>query len=357
MTIKSKYSSKKLSKRFLLFFIIIGIIIVFGLMTGLKYYNWIYNDNVNSEITNNAFIYIPNNATYSEVIDLLKFEKLLSNVNSFEWVAKIKGYDNTVKGGRYKILPDMSNNQIINMLRAGLQAPVSLTFNNIRTKEQLASKISNKIDVDSVELVQKLNDDSYLAQYGVSSETAPILFLPNTYQFFWNTNADGFIERMYSEYQKFWNSERTESAKELSLTLLEVSILASIVDEETTKEDEKPMVAGLYLNRLKKGIRLQADPTLKFAMGDFTVKRIVNKDKQIESPYNTYKYAGLPPGPIRIPSIKGIEAVLNPTKHNYLYMCAKEDFSGYHNFAKTLKQHNVNAAKYRRELNKKRIWR
>jgi UPF0755 protein len=183
------------------------------------------------------------------------------------------------------------------------------------------------------------------------------MFIPNTYEFYWTTPAKKFIDRMNREYKSFWNENRLKKAKATDMTPIEVSTLASIVDEETVKADEKPVVAGLYINRLNKGIRLQADPTIKFAINDFTVKRILNKDLKADSPYNTYIYAGLPPGPIRIPSIQGIDAVLNHKDHKYLYMCAKEDFSGYHNFAKTLKQHNQNAERYRRALHKNRIWR
>ena len=204
-------------------------------------------------------------------------------------------------------------------------------------------------------LLNLLKDKAYVSQLGFKETTLPSLFLPNTYQMYWNTDAKGFVSRMKREYTNFWTDERVQKANEKGLTPVEVSVLASIVDEETQKADEKPLVAGLYLNRLKRGMRLQADPTLKYALGDFSIKRLLNDDMEINSPYNTYKYAGLPPGPIRIPSIVGLNAVLDAASHKYLYMCAKEDFSGYHNFAKTLSQHNQNAAKYRRELNKRGI--
>ncbi|MBN2166201.1 MAG: endolytic transglycosylase MltG [Marinilabiliaceae bacterium] len=352
---KSRTAKRKLPNRFLIFFISIGIIAIISLFTGHKYFNWIYGKNIQSG--NETIIFIPNEATFDEVFDLLKREKILINYNSFKWVASLKEYEKSIKGGRYKLHNGMSNNKLINMLRAGLQSPVMVTFNNIRTKNDLAGIISKKIDIDSAQLVSLLSDNNYLKQFNINSETALTIFIPNSYQFYWNTTTDGFIKRMFNEYQKFWNNKRKNMAENINLSPIEVSILASIVDEETIKTDEKPMVAGLYLNRLKKGIRLQADPTIKFALGNFNVNRVINKDKSIDSPYNTYKYAGLPPGPIRIPSIQGIEAVLNPVKHNYLFMCAKEDFSGYHNFARTLQQHNQNAAKYQKELNKRRIWR
>lgn len=354
MNIK-RHSKIRISGKRMVLFSIIGVILLFLLLSGSKYYSWIYGKNIYNSESAETIIYIPNQSTLAEVCDLISREGILVNKNSFLWVARIKG--GTVRGGRYQLVNGMSNNTVINMLRSGLQSPVQVTFNNIRTIEDLAGVISQKIEADSVELVQLLKDEDFLKQYNTDSAKVLSLFIPNTYEFYWNTDAEGFFKRMYTEYLKFWNNDRRDKAEEINLTPLEVSTLASIVDEETIKSDEKPMVAGLYLNRLKKGIRLQADPTIKFAIDNFNVSRVINKDKEVDSPYNTYKYAGLPPGPIRIPSISGIEAVLNPVKHNYLYMCAKEDFSGYHNFAKTLEQHNLNAAKYRRELNKRRIWR
>ena len=200
----------------------------------------------------------------------------------------------------------MSNNQLINLLRSGRQTPVKVTFNNIRTKQQLAGQIAARIEADSTKFISYLNDDAFLNQFDLNTETALVLFIPNTYELWWTSSSESFMKRMHNEYTKFWNQKRLDKAKTIGLTPVEVSILASIVDEETIKTDEKPVVAGLYLNRLKKGIPLQADPTVKYALGDFTIQRILKKDLEINSPYNTYKNRGLPPGPIRIPSVAGI---------------------------------------------------
>jgi UPF0755 protein len=215
--------------------------------------------------------------------------------------------------------------------------------------------MGQKLLLDSAEVIQRLTDKTYLAQYGLTPETAVCLFIPNTYEVYWTMNAEQFVARMKKEHTRFWNEERRAKARAQGLTPEEVVTLASIVDEETNKNDEKPMVAGLYLNRLKRGMLLQADPTVKYAHGKFDLRRILLVHLTIDSPYNTYKYAGLPPGPIRIPSMAAIESVLNPAKHNYLYMCAKEDFSGYHNFASTLSQHNANARRYQQALNQRGI--
>jgi len=251
----------------------------------------------------------------------------------------------------------MNNNDLINKLRSGHQDPVKVIFNSVRTREDLAGKISDQIEADSVELIEVFYNDSLIISYGLKQETVTCIFLPNTYEFWWNSSAKTFMNKMHKEYKRFWNDKRLRKAEKLNLTKEDVITLASIVDEETLYNNEMPKVAGLYINRLRKRMHLQADPTLKFAVGDFSIKRVLNVHKQIDSPYNTYKRYGLPPGPISIPSISAIDAVLNFEEHNYLYMCAKPDFSGYHNFAKTLSQHNVNARNYQRALNKERIWR
>ena len=249
----------------------------------------------------------------------------------------------------------MSINDLANMLRSGNQEAVKLIFNHIRTKEQLVQKISKQLELDANDLLNLLNDSVFLAKYNLNTQTVISIFIPNTYEFWWNTSATGFFERMYSEYEKFWNKERVSKAKEIGLSPLQVIILASIVEEENYRTDEQARIAGVYMNRLKKGMLLQADPTIKFVLGDFSIKRLLYKDLEIDSPYNTYMYTGLPPGPIRIPERSAINAVLNYEKHNFLYMCAKEDFSGYHNFAVSARQHAINAKKYQHALNKLKI--
>lgn len=322
------------------------------------FYKKIYKPNIKLDSgQDHTFIYIPTNADFNTVLQILSDEKLLADRASFEWLAEIKNYKNNIKPGRYRIKKNMNNNQLINHLKAGLQEPVKFTFNNIRTKKQLIDRVSLKLEASEEDLKKILNDNEYLNQnYGLNSYTIMTLFIPNTYEFYWNTSAEEFLKRMAQEYKKFWTDERKAKAKALNLSQSEVSILASIVQaEQQLRKDERPIIAGLYLNRLRKGMRLESDPTLIFAHGDFSIKRVYNVHKEIDSPYNTYKYAGLPPGPILIPEINSIDAVLNAQKHNYIFMCAKEDFSGYHNFAQTLDEHNINAARYIKELNRRGI--
>jgi len=330
------------------------LIILVGTIWGIRIYQKVYKPNIKAPTSK---LYIPTGANYKDVIEIIKKDSLLINIDSFKWLAEKKNYPNHVYAGRYILDSTMSNNDLINKLRAGFQDPVKVIFNSIRTREKLAGIIAEQIEADSLKLVKLFYNDSVIENYGFSRETFTCIFLPNTYEFWWNTSAKKFVDRMYKEYTRFWNDERLRRATNLKLTPEEVITLASIVDEETYYNGEMPRVAGVYINRLRKRMHLQADPTLKFALGDFSIKRVLNVHKQIDSPYNTYKSYGLPPGPISIPSVAAINAVLNYEHHNYLYFCAKPDFSGYHNFAKTLSQHNVNAREYQRALNKERIWR
>ena len=247
----------------------------------------------------------------------------------------------------YILTDGMTNQKLINMLRMGYQTPVKVVFNNIRTVEQLAGRISEQIEADSLAIITAINDNP-----DVDATT----FIPNTYEFYWNVDAVDFVEKMVTEHKRFWNETRLKKANALKLTPHQVSVLASIIDKETTKTSEMPRIAGVYLNRLRQHWPLQADPTLVFALGDYNIRRVLDVHKNIDSPYNTYKYAGLPPGPICIPSIAAIDAVLNAEKHKYFYFCAKDDLSGYHVFAKTITEHNKNAEKYRRALNKNKIY-
>jgi len=342
-------------KKFILIILFGGII--FAGFKAFQLYNGIKEPNVNLESNQPAYIYIPTGSDYKDVINILYSNNLIINRASFEWVAEKKTYTTNIKPGKYKITNGMSNNSLINLLRSGKQESVRLVFNKIRTKELFASVISRQIEMDSISLVNKLNDIEYLKKYSKNLETAMSLFIPNTYEFYWNTDVDGFMERMLNEYERFWNKSRKKKAANLNMTCEEIITLASIVEEETIKNDEKRRLAGVYINRLNKRMRLQADPTVKFAIGDFNFKRVLNKHLEFDSPYNTYRHAGLPPGPICIPSIASIDAVLDSENHKYYYFCAKDDFSGYHAFAKTLKQHNQNAAKYRSALNRNRIYR
>jgi UPF0755 protein len=302
-------------------------------------------------------IHIPDGSSYEQAMDSVKARLQIKNIKVLYWVAEKKKYPSLVKPGRYIVDKDMSYTGLINLLRSGRQAPVNLTFNNIRTLNELAGRIGKQINADSSEIIDFLSEPRNYIKDGFTRENVISVFIPNTYKFFWNTTADGFYSRMLREYRKFWNDERIAKANELKLTPVEIAILASIIDDEVAKPDEKPRIAGVYLNRLKRGIPLQACPTIKFALNDFTITRVLKKHLLIDSPYNTYKHRGFPPGPIGCPTIEGIDAVLNAEEHDYLYFAAKADFSGYHNFSRTLAEHNRYAAIYQRELNKRRIFR
>ncbi|MDR2384853.1 MAG: endolytic transglycosylase MltG [Tannerella sp.] len=277
------------------------------------------------------------------------------NIRFFKLLAEIRKYPKNMKPGRYAVKPEMNANTLLNHLRRGQQTPVKLTFNNVRLVSDLAKRLSEQLMVSGEELLLLTSDEAYCNSLGFNTATIKAMFIPNTYEIYWNIPAKKLMERMKQEYDSFWTKERRGKAEKIGLTAVEVSILASIVEEETALTDEYSVIAGLYVNRLRKGMPLQADPAVKYAVGDFTLRRILNVHLQTDSPYNTYMYEGLPPGPIRISSPESIDAVLNHARHNYLYMCAKEDFSGRHNFATTVREHNINADKYRAELNRRGI--
>lgn len=298
----------------------------------------------------------PDDNTYTVSNQLMSVANIESMaLTAFEPLMKYYKYDTRMKPGNYTIRPGDSMRDICLRLLSGNQTPVKLVVPSVRTLHRLAGAVGKQLMTDSASIAALLSDEQLIDSLGYTVETFPTLFIPNTYEVYWTMTPEQFIERMTKEHKHYWNANRLAKAKAQGLTPEEVSTLASIVDEETNKNDEKPIVAGLYLNRLHRGILLQADPTVKFAHGKFELRRILLDHLTIDSPYNTYKYSGLPPGPIRIPSIAAIEAVLSPAKHNYIYMCAKEDFSGYHNFATTLSQHNSNARRYQQALNQRGI--
>jgi len=301
-------------------------------------------------------IYLPTGSDFRALTDTLERADLLRSRESFIITSRLKSFGKTVKPGSYVIEPGMSNNSLVNMLRSGRQAPVNVTFNNIRTLEELAGKTGGQIEADSASLAEFFHDESNYSADGFTRGTLIAVFIPDTYELYWSVDPRGFYRRMLKEYRDYWNDDRTAKAESLGLTPPEVSVLASIVDEEASREDEKSRIAGVYLNRLRLGMPLQADPTVKFAVNDFTLRRILNRHLEVDSPYNTYKYAGLPPGPIRCPSRSGLDAVLNAEKHEYLFFVARYDGSGYHHFSRTLAEHNRYAAAYRRELNRRRIY-
>ncbi|RUT78222.1 endolytic transglycosylase MltG [Ancylomarina longa] len=338
--------------------IIVLVLMLILIITGailFHLYTRVYSQNINLGGKQTDYLYIPSGSTQVDVLNTLQKNTYLENRNSLDWVMTKKNYSKNVKAGRYQLKNGMNNNELVNLLRSGIQSPVHLTFNNTRTLEDFSGKISRQIEADSIQILNLLRNKAEIGKYGFLPETIIAMFIPNTYQVYWNTSANEFVDRMYKEYIKFWNVDRLKRAEAIGLSPVQISTLASIVDEETIKNDEKARVAGVYLNRLKRKIKLDADPTLKFALGDFSIKRILNKDKKIDSPYNTYKYRGLPPGPIRQASISGINAVLHYEKHRYFYFCAKPDFSGYHNFASSLREHNNNSRKYWKALNHRGI--
>ena len=353
---KEKKSKKKNNKRTsITVLIVLGILLIFALAFGYWLYRSVMSPNVQTADGKDVELYIPTGSDYEQVKAILQEANLIVNEKSFNWLANKKELPSNIHPGHYIINNGMSNNQLVNMLRGGLQSPVKVTFNNIRNVDMLAGRIATQIEADSASISNLLHNQEYINQLGFNNYTIPALFLPDTYEFYWNTDAEGFVVRMFQEYNKFWNEERKQQAQSKGLTPIQVSTLASIVNKETNMSDEMPRVAGVYINRLKNNWLLQADPTLVFAWNDFTIKRVLDRHKEIESPYNTYKYLGLPPGPICIPSIAAVKAVLNAEDHHYFYFCAKEDFSGYHNFAKTLAEHNRNAARYQQALNQRGI--
>lgn len=294
--------------------------------------------------------FIPKNATFPQLMDSLGKYDVLKNQTTFKIASKVMLYRN-VRTGKYVMDKGMSNFDLLMMLRKGQHYPVKFTFNNVRTKEQLMNKLSKYYFLfEWQDLYQLLNDQPFLGKYQLTPETVMAIFIPNTYEFYYDITAVEFFEKMFHYYQEFWNEERMGEAEAIGFTPLEVVTLASIVEEENFREKEKAIIAGLYINRLRADMPLQADPTIKFAVGDFSIKRVLNEHLTVESPYNTYKYKGLPPGPIRIPTPSTVDSVLHYTHHNYMYMCAKEDFSGTHNFTNNYQEHLRNAAKYRAAL-------
>lgn len=351
-----KNKDKKVVKTRRIVFGTLSILIILSVIVFIRIYKAILYPNVLIPNGDKVSLYISSEDDFEKVKEKLYSENIIVNQKRFEWLAKKLDYPKYIKSGHYVIYDGMNNNRLLNMLRSGNQTPINITFNNIRTIEQLAGRIAEQIDTDSISIINAIKENPTLKEMGFDNESYAALFIPNTYELYWNIEAGELIERIIMEYNRFWNEERRNKAESIRLSPVEVSILASIVDKETVKTSEMPRIAGVYLNRFNRNWLLQADPTLIFAIGDFEIKRVLDVHKEIESPYNTYKYIGLPPGPICIPSIAAIDAVLNAENHKYFYFCAKDDLSGYHVFAKNMTQHNINAEKYRRALNKKKIW-
>ncbi len=339
---------KKKSNRKLWIGIVVGVLLL-GILGHFMLYQILFAPN-GKQLSEP--IHITKNTDYQGVVKQITELGAVKNINTFHIVARLLKYDQYPKKGKYYFEEGESNLDMVRKLRRGQHYPVKFTFNNVRTKEQLIEKIGDKFLFDVQDFAQLLQDQDFLQNYGCDTLTVLTLFLPDTYEFFYDLEAEEFFDRIYSLYSEFWTPSRKERAAELNLTPQEVSILASIVEEENHREKEKGLIAGLYINRLQKGMKLQADPTVKFALGDFSIKRILHRDLEVESPYNTYLHFGLPPGPLRIPEKSTLDSVLYHQPHQYLFMCAKDDLSGYHNFARTDREHQNNAARYHRALNR-----
>ena len=342
-------------KKILLATVLIGLVIA----AFFSYYVYSAMFVENSAFNNDeACIYIPSNSTYDEVRNDL--EPLLKDINKFDALAVRKKYTSNIKAGKYCIQKGMTNNDIINSIRSK-NVPVKLSFNNQNSIPELAGRVAIQIEADSISLVQAFQDSLFLRKNGFSETTLLGMYLPNSYEFFWNSSADKFRDRMLKEYHSFWNENRLAKAKAMQMSPNEIITLASIVHEETKQKSEQARVAGVYVNRLKNKWPLQADPTLKFAAYQLeeyqntVIKRVLNVHKEINSPYNTYKNPGLPPGPIAMADISAINAVLNYEEHNYFFFAADAEKPGFHKFAKTLSQHNQNARAYQRYLSQQGI--
>lgn len=303
------------------------------------------------------YVYIDRDDTADSVCHKLQQAGRPHTLAGFRWLAAYRRYPQAIRTGRYAVRPGDDAYHVFSRLYRGYQEPMNLTVGSVRTLDRLARNVGSQLMIDSAEIATLLADTAFVHRLGYTPATLPALFIPNTYEVYWNMSAQEFVARMQREYRRYWNPQRLAKAESMHMTPLEVSTLASIVEEETANDAEKPVVAGLYINRLHARMPLQADPTVKFALRQAGVRRITNADLTVDSPYNTYLHTGLPPGPIRIPSVVGLEAVLNYTRHNYLYMCAKEDFSGTHNFAANYRDHLRNARKYWNALNQRKIYR
>jgi len=337
-------------KKYIIAFVAV-IIIALGL-TGLFYYLKYFGANVTDK---QEYLYIHTGATYQDVYKTIRDEGIVKDSTTFNWAAQNMKYTSRVKPGKYHLVSGMSNRRLINMLASGTQEPVTLNFHNLRLKEEFAGFVSKKIEPDSTSIIRLLDSADFVKQYGFTTDNVYAMFIPNTYQLYWNNTPEKFFKRMYANYEKFWTPERKQKADALGLSPIQVSILASITDAEALHDDEMPTIAGLYLNRLKKGMKLESDPTVIFAKQDFTIKRVLNKYLSYNSPYNTYLHTGLPPGPIMMPSVNALNSVLNYQKTDFIYMCAKADFSGYHAFATTVTEHLINARKFQQALNERNI--
>ena len=300
---------------------------------------------------------IPHGMDFKALKNTLQQHGYVSNLASFSRVARLVHYDRKMIPGAYQLETNMSTWKAIQVLKTGAQKPVKIVLHHVRTKEELAAKITQNIEINAADFKKLLDDSAFVSQYGFNLDNVMTMFIPNTYEVYWTITPEALFSRMHKEYQRFWNTSRRSQAKYLKLTPIDIAILASIVQSETNKAEEASLIAGVYINRLRKKIALQSCPTLLYILGDPSARRVLHKYKALDSPYNTYKYQGLPPGPISLPTIAMIDAVLNSTSSDYLYFSAKEDFSGYHHFTRSYKEHLCNARRYQKVLNQARVYR
>ena len=322
---------------------VISVLLIYGFIL----ISLIFSSNTKFE-EKELYVHVPTGANYTDVKKIL--EPYIKNFDNFELVASKRGYPENVKSGRFLLKNGMNNIDLVRAMRSNV--PVKLAFNNQERLENFAGRVGSEIEADSTSLLKAIKDSTFMAQNGFNEDNVFAMFIPNTYEIYWNTSAEKFRDKMIKEYHKFWTAERIEKAKKQGLTPVQATILASIVHKESVKKDERPRIAGVYLNRLRLDMPLQADPTVIYALKlrdnnfDQVIKRVFYNDLVMRSPYNTYVNTGLPPGPIAMPDITALDAVLNPEKNDYIYFCASVDRFGYHEFAATLAEHNVNAKKY-----------
>jgi UPF0755 protein len=340
---------KKAKRRLWIFFIVLVLIAGAGVYI-------LENHNIRIPANKEKdYLYIPTGADFSTVLNILDRKQLIRDRNSFIILARSTGYDKKVIPGRYRLNNAMTNLELVRLLRSGKQEPVKLIIKGSQSLGDFEEYVSLNLEIDKSELKQKFEDEEFLKKFNLKKETASCLVIPNTYEFYWNTSLPKFMEKIGSSYTKFWNETRTQQCLEAGLTRTEMVTLASIVENETDRADDIPRIAGVYINRLSKHMKLQADPTVKFAIGDKSIRRLYSYMLDFDSPYNTYKYYGLPPGPICIPSTQTLDAVLSYEKNDYLYFCARPDDSGYSNFTSSYRIHMQNAKNYQIYLNKKGI--
>lgn len=332
--------------------LVLGLVV--AVVAGAVFFTYYVNFFAGNVTGKRKYLYVRTGSRFGDVMKSLSDSGILKNTERFRRAAEKMKYTR-IKPGKYRLKEGMGNRTLINTLKSGNQEPVRIKFQGKRLKTNFAALVATQLEADSASLMKLLDSPTFVENLGFTTDNVYTLFIPNSYELWWNTNAAEFIERMHTEYKKFWSRARQEKADAIHLNPVQVSILASIVDSEALYDDEMPTIAGLYLNRLKRGIKLQSDPTVIFATGDFTIRRVLNRHLRFPSPYNTYIHTGLPPGPVMMPSISAIDAVLNAKASSYLFMCAKEDFSGYHNFAATQAEHDRNADRYRRALDARNI--